>query len=834
MKHFKFELTKLIKSKTLIIVLILSIVFSGLSYAYNKINRSRLMEDLINQYMLIYSGNMDDVKMYYESLKGEKPKNPYDVPLVRPLKILHDEMNTLFEMAFEDSRRHEIPSQVLKVFKALENRQKAVIPMSVPTPPILVKASIEINKTLMEKGLPYENPDLSLTGANFSRITLNRVMGFPLTVLILLLSLNIFGEEHDSGTERLRFTQPRNRYMYYLSKIMIAFLLAIIFILGVFLTSYIIGGLFGTGFGTFDYPMLVRGGAGMLDGTDYIYKDLPISVMNLNDIMIREVFIYLCYLILVLSLIQLISVIVKGRRSILGLSLALLFGVYLINSGLAVKLNNFSIFTYFPLLSERSSEVVPFLNLNRTLFFGASFVFAPIIVYIAYHLSRLKKIQEFGFGSKFEPFKKTIEKWENRKFKAFPQLRFELLKFHRNKEVYVGILLLFFVFLGFYQIRWSDYDKIYAKNLAIAKRDIKSEDHAYSTIARKILEVNENYNKKDMNRIMYLKVLLDQNSMYGFRGIGIEPFVESTARVNSEQYDQALHQDNEPEIASASGSLQMTYFDEFKDFEYILSWSRMSKRAHKSVYMIGNYFYKEGGAIFLLVLTVLFLTQGFSGETERNTLGLHKIQPGKRAWIYFSKLAAIVVVLVYITFSWVTWLPISTILRNNTDIDYPIPHYSIKTESNEGTKYPKTELVNRFRKKMINPNMDEKTPVTVSYNPVWKSNLMVFLGLIAMGLFIISLGIVSSLFIKGRWSNATVVLAILGLGFWISHISHIKLLGYLPFAWLNPYEMSSGYVSLHYDNPMFTPLFGILVLILWGLLVSAFGITLFKKVKIEK
>lgn len=827
MKQIKFETLRLIRSGTLILVVLLSIFIAGLYFLNNHIYKTGYKDHLMHRFSLMVTGVSEDIQYHFKR-KGEPVR--YDkLGEVAPLKALEEELTKLFSLTEDDTKRDKIPQQILNVYKSYENREKSSIIMTYHEPVLLKKAMIEQNKVLVERKLPYENPELSLTGANLSYITLGRVMGMPLIFLMLFANLNVFGEEHDLGSKKLRLLQPKSWFMMYMSKVIVASLLTLVSIIVLIGSSYLLGGIFGTGFGTFSYPLLVGGGAGGVDATRFIHEDIPVAMMNLSGVMFREIFLFMTYAVLIFAMVQLVSVIVKSRKAILGISAILISIVYWINSKLLFEMQFKFKFIPFPLLGERASKILQFVHNKQLLFFGMNLVFASLVVYLSLMLNKSTRIRDFLIKEKEKSVEITMKAWENSKRSKIPRIKFELLKMHRKKEILISIILLGILYLGFYQIRWSDYEKIkkdnYYESLSTMKSTIKDKNFAEEEINWQKEQDPQKLAKLNIRKIRRVKELA-----HGNRGYFQDQFNRETEKINIQQMENVLEKSIEPEI-SRYFALQSTYFDEFKNLSYKMMYDKESKRAHKSGHMIGNYFYKEGGAILLVGLITVFMTQGFSGEGERRTLKLHLIQPGTRIGIYYSKYVVIILMIAYISLSWIIWLPISAILGDNTDSNYPIPNYTIKSAKDKGESYEKTELVNRWYKKMDNPDMDKTTEILVKYKPVWKSNLRVYIGIIAIGIFTVSFGVLISQFVKGRWSSAIITVLVLVLGFWLNGLSHKKVFGLNPFAWLNPYEMSTGYVSLHYDSSVFTPVFGVGILLAWSVGISLIGYLVFISVK---
>lgn len=826
MKNYKFELKRMLKSKVISVVILLSFFVAFCSFLYNYALQDRYYEHLSNRLAMISLDISENLREYYEN-KGKVPEDKRDIYHHRYESIfrLNDELNDLNNLIKTNEKRYEVPKKIIKLYNVLSQREKSQLPLIHSEPVLFKKGMIALNERLIKENLPYENPEISITGTNLAYITVYRFMGLPLMLIIMIMSINLFGEEREIGTQRLRFLQPQYKFTYFLSKVLVAMTMTIISIIVVILTSILLGKLFGTGLGSFKYPILLNEGAGALDPTSFIYENHPIAMMELSKLMLSEVYLFLTYALMIFSLVLLLSVVFKNRFSIIVGALIIIWITALINAELTTSISLYHEVKPFLLLGEKYNIIMPYLSNKELLFFAISIPISLLIMYSTYILQKFDILKRIIRESSINNVDITLQRWEKSKISRSPLFKLEVLKIHNKKEVYFIIVLLYIISIAYYQMNWKYSQELQKNTYYNAMNSLNSPAMNERRYARKIIDAIKSGDNTDIANVN-LSLLKDNlKNMVGFHGFNVDTFNDSSSKLNIELMKKVIEQGNKSEILG-SITPESTYFDEFKDLRYKLRYDNISKRGHPSTHMVGQYFYKRGGGLLLLFLISMILTQGFSGEKEKSALKMIYLQPGKRLSIYLSKFIVIAIVIVYVSINWISWIPIGAVMGDLTDSNYPTAYYYL---DEKGSGYIKSELVNRWGKK-IDYHKNSKYQVNVKFKPVINSNLSIYISIIIIGTFITSFSILNSILVKGRWTNAGLNLSILIIGFLFSNVLKTPIAGLLPFTWLNPIELSNGYINLHYYTN-YHPKMGLLILLAWSMIIFIIGYNLFKRVK---
>ena len=145
MSELKFEWKNLIKSKILILGMIIALLFSGINYAYNALNQHLTYYRLFEEY-----GN-------YNNRLNEEAETAYRVLKVKGMtrEELAQKMSAFYD-AYEEYYSQPKPVFMLNT---IEDQQKAML-----------------IKTISGLDLPYEDYNLSLNGAKFTEIVSRRAV----------------------------------------------------------------------------------------------------------------------------------------------------------------------------------------------------------------------------------------------------------------------------------------------------------------------------------------------------------------------------------------------------------------------------------------------------------------------------------------------------------------------------------------------------------------------------------------------------------------------------------------------------------------------------------
>lgn len=839
MKYLKFEFKRLLRTKIVLILICIGIFTSVMSFLYNHVNQYQYRDSFFINYGTMYN-NVEKAIIYYDNpeLIAEVPNEK--IPLLNKVQNnllkLRENLTKLFEFSEDVEKADQIPAVLLNIMElysdeatrfdvsiSIENRAGGSVNY--------LKQKL-LNQTLVEKNYPFEHPNLSLSGFNLAKITLNRIIGLPLLLIYMILTSRIFTEEKELGVEKLRKMDPGSRFKVYLAKIVILTAVLGLLLIVIFISSLILGKLFGTGLGHYDYPeVLANFKTWLRPENPRLVDETYLGQITILELIFRWIYLFLTYSFFIFSIIALMTVVFKETRLVLFTGFISVAIISYINNRV-IMIAGFSRFIPFPLLGEKYNILADYIDLKTTLLFGIPILLGLPIIYLSVKLEKNKVVESLFAGKKERDIDLLLKKWNTSKISKFPLLNFEILKMIRRNELILYLIISAIAFSGYGVLKYREYEKAVDESLLIAKSRIESsvsEDIAENKLFNDYIGA---YNLEDSEEIARVNKNLITNfasNSYGFRGFDTDKFSNESVMLNINQEEKNLEGNHLPELLNQF-PIRITPYDEFNTLNDFQKYLKYSSRMHPSLHMIGNYFYGGIGGVLLIVATALLLTEGFTGEQERKSLRIILMQPLKRLKIFMSKQIMVVIFGIVVLMSWFLWLGYGMGIGQLSDVNYPIQTFSAKSsETKEVRKFSKRNLNDELGRKIEDIDMNKDVTISVKYTPVWKQNLKLTLLILAIGIFIISFGNAISTFIINRWTGAIILLLICGIGYVLTFNTHNLISALLPFQWLYPYSVAWGRLSLRYNIGYLQTEFGIIVLLAWSVIISLVGKIGFKR-----
>lgn len=228
----RFELTKLIKSKKNIIVLLLlvsSFLVTGIQT--NNYNSNNLTDCITYYYTGLYNEGLRET----DFKAGEV--NPY---------ILLDNCQKNNKLSDEF-----LNWDINHCENVLKQRDTTLQYRSYWTSDIMLRLAVD--RHLQNNKMPYINFGPSMKGL-FSLSTFSMFFPFLLVLLLSLIVGDIFNKEYNGGSYKVLLTQPYSRAKFAASKYIAVVIFTVSSLLIAFIINFIVCGMF-FGFGTFDYPV---------------------------------------------------------------------------------------------------------------------------------------------------------------------------------------------------------------------------------------------------------------------------------------------------------------------------------------------------------------------------------------------------------------------------------------------------------------------------------------------------------------------------------------------------------------------------------------------------
>ncbi len=845
MVNFKFEIKKILRGKKILIAIFLSLLISSVLFIGNYMNQYKISGRIIEDYYPWYEKLISESESFTVRMdeKGisDKDKKEY----LKPNEKLQIALLELFQLA-DTKNMEEIPDKILELYDEYEEYSKRAIKKTLGVSDIRLNADKEYYMYLSKNKLSYEDTEYSITGANFVKTVVNRIYGLPLALLLILLCVDIFSGENMNGTENIRKIQPVKRVNIIYSKLFASFLYSIFFLLSLIISSYLIGGIFGNGFGTFSYPVQ-RGPQILTASKDSI---VLFELISIGKYILLSTVYFGAYILFILGVVSFSSVIFKDTLlvsviSVILVSIAHLVSTKFIDTGKWIQgiMPNYPIFN--PFAYEFSNRMIQDLRLKPLAIMWIPIIMTLIIVYLSYILSRNSYIQTMFKGRRIKDGETSLKEYENKNhIGKFVNFRFEILKIFRKKEVYITTIIIISMVSVYGYNSSKEYKRIYQDREDFYNWRLENLDEALNYFTEgdmhnklkadyeKYIKFKKAYENNDRDIIsdsMISAIYENQEQAIGFMGYSDKGFSLETIMINISEIEEVKERNVEPPLPYAY-EVKSTPFDKFRTMADYLRYMDYSKRYQPSITYIINGIFKNGlNYLILLVLTIALAT-GFIAEREKNhTLRLMNIQPIKSKNIYLGKLFAQIIVFVSIIILSLGILFAGLLISGKkVEANYPVIRYENKIDENyQGEKLLRRNLAVNKKQEPIEVGSNQF--VGYEFRDMSKENIEMIIIFIIIGIMSLGFAMLISLNIKNRWliSIMTILVFVLGYGFSMGILKGISL--GLPFIWLNQALVSSGEANIIFDTNFINVKLGVAILALWIVITVFLGVKKYNK-----
>lgn len=848
MVNLKFEIKKVLRGKKILIAIILSLLISSVLFAGNYIDQYKISNKIVDDYYPLYEklANHSQFLITRAAERGveDRERDEY----IKPNESLGAVLMELFDLA-SNEKLDKVPNKILEFYDKYEDYSKVAIinPLAISENKILSER--EYYENLSKQNLPYEDNEYSITGANFLKSVVDKAYGLPLALLLLLLSIDVFSGENMDGTKKIRSIQPVKRINIFYGKVMAALVYSTIFIASLLIYSYLIGGIFGNGFGSFLYP--VKRGPMVL--TTAIDSVVLFELVSIGKYILVSTAYFLAYILFALSIVSLVTSLLKetllvATVSLILISLASLLSEKYIEVGQWIDGIRPSYPIMNPFAFEFTEKMIQDLRLNALLVILIPIFFSLLVVYISYGLTKLSFVQNFLASKRVKDGEASLKSYENKRTKLrFVNLRFELLKIFKKKEVYIVAIIILFLVLVYSYNSSLNYDQAYLDRQDFYEWRLERTEETLNYYQDKegpmkahlerdyenYLEYKIAYENNDREKIadsMISEIIVNRDSASGFMGYPDRGFALETIKINLAEMDEIKERKLEPPLPYAY-EVRTTPFDNFRSLQDKIRYIDHSKRYQPSITYIINGIFKENlNYLILLIIAIAFAT-GFTDEREgKDTLRLLNIQPVESRKTYLAKFFArslvfvsLIILVIGIAFS------LLFVSNKNIEANYPAIYYENKVEDDfEGHKALRKNLAYNQDKLDIQEEKDNKF-VYYSFRDMWSENMEMLAIFLMLAIMLIGISMLISLKIKNRWQTSLFTLLIFVGGYGAS-TGLIKRYSYLfPFIWANQVLVSSGQANIEFDTNLIKSKLGIIVLILWIFIISLVGIKRYNK-----
>lgn len=848
MVNLKFEIKKILRGKKILIAIILSLLISSVLFVGNYMNQYKISNKIVDDYYPLYEqlANHSQFLMTRAAERGveDRVRDEY----IKPNESLGAVLMELFKLAGNEDLE-KIPNKILEFYDKYEDYSKVAIinPLAISESKILSER--EYYESLSKQNLPYEDNEYSITGANFLKSVVDKAYGLPLALLLLLLSIDIFSGENMDGTKKIRSIQPVKRINIFYGKVMVALVYSIIFIVSLLISSYLIGGIFGNGFGSFLYP--VQRGPMLLTAA----KDSVVlfELITIGKYILLATVYFLAYILFTLSIVSLVTTLFKETLIVSTV------GVILISLASLVSKNYIEVGQWtdgirpnYPIINPFAFEFVEKmlqdLRLKPLLIILIPISFSLVLVYISYALTKFSFVQNFFARKKIKDGEISLKNYESKKTKGrFVNFRFEILKIFKKREIYiVAIIITSLVLLYSYNSSqkynevYLDREDFYSWRLERTEETLNyyqdKEGPMEANLKRdyeKYLEFKIAYENNDREKIadsMINEIMENRDSAKGFMGYKDKGFASETIKINADEMNEIKERKIDPPLPYAY-EVRTTPFDKFRSLQDKIRYMDYSKRYQPSITYIINGIFKDNLNYLILLIIAMAFAIGFTDEKEgKDTLRLLNIQPVEGKRIYLGKFFARGLVFISLIVLVVGMAFIGLFVSGKKiEANYPAIHYENQVGDDfQGDKLLRKNLTSNEDNVSIKDEANNKF-IYYSFRDMWSENIEMLVNFLIIGIMLIGISMLISLNIKNRWQTSLLTLLIFVIGYGVS-TELIRGYSYLlPFIWANQGLVSSGQANIEFNTNYINSKLGIIVLILWIFIISFVGIKRYNK-----
>ena len=848
MVNLKFEIKKILRGKKILIAIILSLLISSVLFVGNYMDQYKISNKIVDDYYPLYEklANHSQFLMTRAAERGveDRVRDEY----IKPNESLGAVLMELFDLA-SNEKFDKVPNKILEFYDKYEDYSKEAIinPLAISENKILSER--EYYENLSKQNLPYEDNEYSITGANFLKSVVDKAYGLPLALLLLLLSIDIFSGENMDGTKKIRSIQPVKRINIFYGKVMAALVYSTIFIASLLIYSYLIGGIFGNGFGSFLYP--VKSGPMVL--TTAIDSVVLFELITVGKYILLATACFLAYILFALSIVSLVTTLFKetlivSTVSLILISLASLFSKNYIEVSQWIDgvRPNYPIMN--PFAFEFVEKMLQDLRLKPLLIILIPIFFSLLLIYISYVLTKISFVQNFLARKKIKDGETSLKRYESKKTSGrFVNFRFELLKIFKKREIYIVAIIIASLVLVYsynsiqkYNEAYLDREDFYSWRLERTEETLNyyqdKEGPMKASLQRdyeQYLEFKIAYENNDREKIadsMINEINENRDSAKGFMGYPDKGFASETIKINVGEINEIKERKIDSPLPYAY-EVRTTPFDKFRSLQDKIRYIDYSKRYQPSITYIINGIFKDNLNYLILLIIAMAFATGFTDEKEgKDTLRLLNIQPIQSKRIYLGKFFARGLVFISLI-ALVIGIAFTALLISGKKVEanYPAIHYENRVEEDfQGGKLLRKNLA--ANEDNISIKDEEKNMfVYYGFRNMWSENIEMLVIFLIVGIMFIGISMFISLNVKNRWQTSLLTLLIFVTGYGAS-IGLIKGYSYLfPFIWANQGVVSSGQANIEFNTNLINSKLGIIVLILWIIIISFVGIKRYNK-----
>lgn len=829
MKIYKFEMKKLWHQKKFLWLFIIVLVFTCGIFQQNSLQQGKVSERALKKIEL-YMPEIDNIQSKLETLRK---KDGLDDLQTKQLEYVKEMGKALYnwKLSIEHQDWNKVPIyegeflEVLPLFEGTGGNYQSI-------QGIEREKAIQKNIWLRSNNIGYEDEAYPVS----PHLILKESMKVLLSLIGILILILIFGTnitaEMEQRTWLILKTQPITKGKLIVAKYVSLITVIIVFLAMVMGLGLLIPLMFGNHAISLHYPQIVKNGDNF-------------TIISTFSYLVRHVVLFISAISFTFSLVTLSSVRIKKSFSALLLSSFILLVGYIVTDiipALHTPLNPFQHFHFSQILTETSKY-------PTWLFLLTAFIWSFILLKLTVVLPE-KETDIFHSKNILKPFKDGKTKVKPRTL--WKVCIFEWRKIQRQgllKQLHVLLLLLSVFSYSVISLQTEEKEATYIAGLKRAQ--VENPIATYEEIIKEVKEKGnpsegliENYKKAISFNILRIEKIKSAITAYEEEEwIPIYEYQLLENQFANKELDTGAQTNNWMETLGKftidvsiaekkwlierniqpvfSGEFVQTIFNHWPEGQVNeqKKWEEVNRKVDNSGLFTLYLFFDKYHHFVPMVLFLFLLGGGVAVERgKKSTLDFLMTQPVSGSNIFFGKLinSVTVALLSSIWIIFVVFL-IGTIFNRLGDWQYPILTYDSASLANSS-----------------NYTGNLSSGMGFHFIPLGeylvKSSILFLLALV----FLISLTIFCSIFLKSQLGIFTIVILFASAGYVLSIQIQPELAHLSPFVYLNSTKIINGEVSTIIDNPSINFLTGSLVLLISILIICIIGYLVLNNKNIKK
>ncbi|MCM3357865.1 ABC transporter permease [Psychrobacillus sp. MER TA 171] len=291
-KIFLFEIKKILHAKAFTIFILLTVLFICGLYTRNVLQQDMISATKVQQFSEHRGNVFQEIERNRQEL--ETASDPEAENKLNAALNLYDEITELIQAVQDKKWEVELATEI-KVYQSAIAYQDMNGNFRQSKADML--DTISLNEELLKEGLPKEGLNLSIQTSLFMKNVVALLLNpFGFLVLLLILGTSITREFEEKNIQMV-YVLPLSRHYYLMNKFVSFFVLGVLWMSIVFLTSFLLPYLFTDNMENgFSYPLATTEGNFLTSGNylreafsySFVYMIFSVALITLTGFLVRN------------------------------------------------------------------------------------------------------------------------------------------------------------------------------------------------------------------------------------------------------------------------------------------------------------------------------------------------------------------------------------------------------------------------------------------------------------------------------------------------------------------------------------------------------------------